>query len=446
MNDLNNKIGEFEGNVFGNEKDTADTISTTQNISPSPESIFDGLLDIGTSESEKDESEIADCEIEDEIAFNEPAIQPEEEASDKVDAFEAIEAFEAEVPSFNTSDETVETIGATEPVSQPKAADMVDIFKAIEAPEAEEPTSSAPVSTVETIGATEPVSQPKAADRVDIFKAIEALEAEEPTSSAPVSTVETIGATEPVSQPKAADRVDIFKAIEALEAEEPTSSAPVGTVETIGATEPVRQPQSGTIGAIGATVAISKPQVGSIGTIGVTEPVRQTKNGTIDVIGVTEPIAPRKGSIDVIGPTVPISPKIKSDAATSATVYGGSKEESAVSKDENSLFVGWLVCISGANKGKEYKVRDGYNYIGSSASMDIYIEKDDSIASERAAVIGYDSYTKTFFLSLCGAHTIIRVNSRLLMEQVSLQAYDELTIGETKMIFVPLCGDKFNWD
>ncbi len=364
MNDLNNKIGEFEGNVFGNEKDTADTISTTQNISPSPESIFDGLLDIGTSESEKDESEIADCEIEDEIAFNEPAIQPEEEASDKVDAFEAIEAFEAEVPSFNTSDETVETIGATEPVSQPKAADMVDIFKAIEAPEAEEPTSS----------------------------------------------------------------------------------APVGTVETIGATEPVRQPQSGTIGAIGATVAISKPQVGSIGTIGVTEPVRQTKNGTIDVIGVTEPIAPRKGSIDVIGPTVPISPKIKSDAATSATVYGGSKEESAVSKDENSLFVGWLVCISGANKGKEYKVRDGYNYIGSSASMDIYIEKDDSIASERAAVIGYDSYTKTFFLSLCGAHTIIRVNSRLLMEQVSLQAYDELTIGETKMIFVPLCGDKFNWD
>ena len=29
---------------------------------------------------------------------------------------------------------------------------------------------------------------------------------------------------------------------------------------------------------------------------------------------------------------------------------------------------------------------------------------------------------------------------------MELHAYDELTIGKTKLLFVPLCGERFDWN
>ena len=43
---------------------------------------------------------------------------------------------------------------------------------------------------------------------------------------------------------------------------------------------------------------------------------------------------------------------------------------------------------------------------------------------------------------------MLRVNDspEPVMMTVRLKAYDVLTIGSTKLMFVPLCGEQFSWD
>ena len=47
--------------------------------------------------------------------------------------------------------------------------------------------------------------------------------------------------------------------------------------------------------------------------------------------------------------------------------------------------VGWLVCIEGKDKGKDYKLRGQINTIGRSEKMDVCIRGDKTISSENHA-------------------------------------------------------------
>ena len=108
--------------------------------------------------------------------------------------------------------------------------------------------------------------------------------------------------------------------------------------------------------------------------------------------------------------------------------------------------VGWLVCIQGPSRGTDYRIFPGFNSIGRASTMDIVIEGDEQISREREARIAFDTESRTFYFSPAEGKSILRVNSKVAMVPIELQPYDEITIGATKLLFVPLCGDKFNWD
>ena len=78
--------------------------------------------------------------------------------------------------------------------------------------------------------------------------------------------------------------------------------------------------------------------------------------------------------------------------------------------------------------------------------MDICISGDDCISTDRAAVIAYDAVEKFFSFGPSMGHNVVRVNGRMLMNAVVLEPYDELTIGKTKLLFIPLCGERFDWN
>ncbi len=107
--------------------------------------------------------------------------------------------------------------------------------------------------------------------------------------------------------------------------------------------------------------------------------------------------------------------------------------------------VGWLVCVEGPEKGKDYRIQSGYNYIGRSESMTICIN-DQKISRERHAVIAYDRKNKVFKFAPYMGENAVEVNGEMIMGSVQVSAYDELTIGNTTLIFIPLCGERFNWD
>lgn len=108
--------------------------------------------------------------------------------------------------------------------------------------------------------------------------------------------------------------------------------------------------------------------------------------------------------------------------------------------------VGWLVCIDGACKGADFRIHSQYNYIGRAHSMDICISGDSHISAERAAIIAYDDQEKLFSFGPGSGHNIVRVNGKMVMNAVQLNAYDELTVGLTKLLFVPLCSERFDWN
>lgn len=108
--------------------------------------------------------------------------------------------------------------------------------------------------------------------------------------------------------------------------------------------------------------------------------------------------------------------------------------------------VGWLACVAGPSRGKSYTVRGGVNAIGRSERMDIVITGDLKISSENHAKISYSDKHNRFNLLPGEGRNIVYLNDEEVFTPMPLNAYDLIDFGETKLLFVPLCGEKFTWE
>ncbi len=217
-----------------------------------------------------------------------------------------------------------------------------------------------------------------------------------------------------------------------------------GATEPIGATEPVGQ-----AGGFGPNAV---PM--STAPIGPTEPVGQ--GGGFGSIGPTEPVGPMSPPSSSMGATIPVTNP--GFGPTDFTPGGGGRTNMHVQAYEPTTpvpqagiagfnpVVGWLVCVDGADKGTDYRIRNGNNYIGRDQSMDICIRNDTHVSNQNAAVIGYDDVEHQFFFGPAGGHNTVRVNGKMVINAVPLEPYDELTVGTSKLMFVPLCGERFDWN
>lgn len=107
--------------------------------------------------------------------------------------------------------------------------------------------------------------------------------------------------------------------------------------------------------------------------------------------------------------------------------------------------VGWLVCIEGYDRGRDYRLHTGYNTIGRNPGNDVCISADSSIARERQAMIAYDQEENLFFVAPGSGVNLIRLNGKVLMAASEIKANDILTLGSSKLMFIPFCSDGFNW-
>ncbi len=108
--------------------------------------------------------------------------------------------------------------------------------------------------------------------------------------------------------------------------------------------------------------------------------------------------------------------------------------------------VGWLVSLNGSQKGLDYRIHADNNYIGRSEQMDICVRGDDSISRVNHAVLAYDTRGKAFYFGNGEGRSLVRLNNEVVLSTVKLKAYDVIEIGRTRLIFIPLCGEGFDWD
>lgn len=175
---------------------------------------------------------------------------------------------------------------------------------------------------------------------------------------------------------------------------------------------------------------------------GVTEPAEQAGG-----YGATEPI--NGFSSEGMGETQDVTdgyelgfnggaPEVEDyDSVTQAVDLGGIAGFAPVT--------GWLICIDGPERGKDYRIKPGCNYIGRSEHMDICLRGDNKISRDRHAMIAYDDLEKVFYFGPILGASIVRINGKMIMTQTVINAYDIITIGSTKLIFIPLCCERFDW-
>ena len=153
--------------------------------------------------------------------------------------------------------------------------------------------------------------------------------------------------------------------------------------------------------------------------------------------------------IDMNTISVGASPAGAVPGATVPLGDGRTRAESTIvyrsGKTGRNPVVGWLVCVKGAELGKDYGIRTGNNGIGRDASMDICVRGDMGISAIRAAVISYEPKHQRFTALVGDGRTILYVNGEQVLTPTTLQAYDRLELGSTELLFVPLCSERFKW-
>lgn len=107
--------------------------------------------------------------------------------------------------------------------------------------------------------------------------------------------------------------------------------------------------------------------------------------------------------------------------------------------------VGWLVCIDGPDKGKDFRIYARNNTIGRNEKMDICIKGDTTISRENHARLAYDGKHNNFHLIPAESTNNIYINDEPIYLPTKLESYDLIELGDSKFTFVPLCCEKFTW-
>lgn len=126
---------------------------------------------------------------------------------------------------------------------------------------------------------------------------------------------------------------------------------------------------------------------------------------------------------------------------SSQTVIGGD----IAAAGQVDPVVGWVVCIDGPLRGTDWRLHVGYNYIGRELG-DIHIQGDSQISREKHAMIAYHNKNRTYYVGPAEGRNIIELNDEPVFNATKLSRHDVITVGTTKLMFIPLCDETFAWD
>ena len=152
-----------------------------------------------------------------------------------------------------------------------------------------------------------------------------------------------------------------------------------------------------------------------------------------------DPYAPNNNysSSETISPDGPINDSM------GHTIIGGFSNTGINGIMKVAPVVGWLVVTKGPLCGTDFRLRPAYNLIGRE-SGDIIIKGDGMISRANDSAIVYDPRIG-FQLEHRAGRNILLLNGGFVSGPMPLHSFDKITIGKTELVFVALCGDRFEW-
>ena len=120
-------------------------------------------------------------------------------------------------------------------------------------------------------------------------------------------------------------------------------------------------------------------------------------------------------------------------------------EESLFLQEENPV-CGWIVCVAGPRRGKDYKIMAGQNLVGPADVMDIQILGDNKISRRNHCVIVYDTKQRKTVMLPGDSNGIVYLNGEAVYVPTDLKEYDVIEMGESQFLLIPFCGEHFSWE
>lgn len=108
--------------------------------------------------------------------------------------------------------------------------------------------------------------------------------------------------------------------------------------------------------------------------------------------------------------------------------------------------VGWLVCIDGEHFGEDFRLKSGRNFIGRGTGMDVVISKDSAVSRDKHAIVVYEPKANQFLVMPGESKELCYLNDEVVLTAREISMNEILTVGETKLMFIPCCSKAFTWD
>ena len=106
-----------------------------------------------------------------------------------------------------------------------------------------------------------------------------------------------------------------------------------------------------------------------------------------------------------------------------------------------------IAAISRRTKGgMDPKIHDGKNFVGRGDEMDIQILGDNAINRKNHTIIVYDAKKMNTVILPGDAAGLAYLNEEAVYVPTELKPYDTISLGNSRFLFVPLCGTNFSWE
>lgn len=111
--------------------------------------------------------------------------------------------------------------------------------------------------------------------------------------------------------------------------------------------------------------------------------------------------------------------------------------------------VGWLVIVDGPGRGASAPLGYGMNSVGRAPTERVQIDfGDDEVSRSQHCLVTYDPKSRKFFIQHGGGRNLTYIGSdeQPVLAPVELKPGEEISIGATKLRFVPFCSEGFDWN
>jgi hypothetical protein len=145
-------------------------------------------------------------------------------------------------------------------------------------------------------------------------------------------------------------------------------------------------------------------------------------------------------------PDAPPASSSENDPETQI-IGGRTPKPSIPESDTSDPVVGWIVVIQGYGKGKSLQLGYGMNSIGRGQNARICLDFGDEAISRSAphAIITYDPRGRKFYLQHGDGKNLTYLNNEPVLVPTQLTGGEQISLGQTILRFVPLCGEDFDW-